>query len=49
MSGINTIMNVVDDGADSPGIEIDALALDAGYVSKELIEVFHIGTEITII
>ena len=46
---INTIMNVVNDVADSLGIEIDSLVLDAGYVSKELIEAFHIGTEKTII
>ena len=46
---INTVMNVVNDVADSLGIEIDSLVLDAGYVSKELIEAFHIGTEKTII
>ena len=46
---INTVMNVVNDVADSLGIEIDSLVLDAGYVSKELGETFHIGTEKTII
>ena len=46
---INTIMTVVNDVADSLGIEIDSLVLDAGYVSRELAEAFHIGTEKTII
>ena len=46
---INTIMTVVNDVADSLGIEIDSLVLDAGYVSKELVEAFHIGTEKTVI
>lgn len=46
---INTTMNVVNDVADSLGIVIDSLVLDAGYVSKELVNVFHIGTEKTLI
>lgn len=46
---INTVMTVVNDVADSLGIEIDSLVLDAGYVSKDLIKAFHIGTEKTII
>ena len=46
---INTIMTVVNDVADSLGIEIDSLVLDAGYVSKDLVKVFHIGTEKTMI
>ena len=46
---INTIMTIVNDVADSLGIEIDSLVLDAGYVSKDLVKVFHIGTEKTII
>jgi hypothetical protein len=46
---INTVMTVVNDVADTLGIEIDSLILDAGYVSKELIEAFHIGTDKTII
>ena len=46
---INTVMTVLNDVADSLGIEIDSLVLDAGYVSKELVEAFHIGTEKTII
>ena len=46
---INTVMNVVNDVADSLGIEIESLVLDAGYVSKELIEAFHVGTDKTII
>lgn len=46
---INTIMNVVNDVADSLGIIIDSLVLDAGYVSKDLVSAFHIGTEKTLI
>ena len=46
---INTVMTIVNDVADTLKIEIDSLVLDAGYVSKELIETFHIGTEKTII
>ena len=46
---INTVMRVVNDVADSLGIIIDSLVLDAGYVSRELIEAFHIGTNKTII
>ena len=46
---INTVMTIVNDVADTLGIEIDSLVLDAGYVSKELIGAFHIGTEKTII
>ncbi len=46
---INTVMTIVNDVADTLKIEIDSLVLDAGYVSKELIEAFHIGTEKTVI
>lgn len=46
---INTVMRVVNDVADSLGIEIDSLVLDAGYVSRELVEAFHIGTDKTVI
>ena len=46
---INTVMTVVNDVADSLGIEIDSLVLDAGYVSKDLVEAFHIGTDKTVI
>ena len=46
---INTVMTVVNDVADSLGIEIESLVLDAGYISKELVGAFHIGTEKTII
>lgn len=46
---INTIMNVVNDVADSLGIVIDSLVLDAGYVSEDLVGAFHIGTEKTLI
>lgn len=46
---INTIMVVINDVADNLGIEIDSLVLDAGYVSKDLIQTFHNGTDKTII
>ena len=46
---INTVMTIVNDVADTLKIEIDSLVLDAGYVSKELVDAFHIGTEKTII
>jgi transposase len=46
---ISTIMTILNDVAISLDIEIDSLVLDAGYVSKELISAFHIGTEKTII
>ena len=46
---INTIMTVVNDVAGSLDIEIESLVLDAGYVSKDLVETFHIGTEKTMI
>ena len=46
---ISTVMTVVNDVADSLGIEIDSLVLDAGYVSKDLVEAFHIGTDKTVI
>ena len=46
---VNTVMDTVNDVADTLGIEIDSLVLDAGYVSKNLVEAFHIGTEKTII
>lgn len=46
---INTVMGIVNDVADTLNIEIDSLILDAGYVSKDLINTFHIGTEKTII
>ena len=41
---VSTIMNVVNDVASSLGIEIDSLVLDAGYVSRELLNAFHIGS-----
>lgn len=46
---INTVMKVVNDVADSLGIEIDSLVLDAGYTSEELLGTFHNGTEKTLI
>jgi hypothetical protein len=42
---INTIKTVTDDVSASLDVEVDSLVLDAGYVSKEMVEAFHIGTE----
>lgn len=41
---ISTIMNVLNDVAESLGIVIDSLVLDAGYIPQSLIEAFHIGS-----
>lgn len=41
---VSTIMNVINDVAVSLDIEINSLVLDAGYVSKELLHAFHIGS-----
>ena len=41
---INTIMNTINDVADTLDIEIQSLILDAGYVSKDLLKTFHIGS-----
>ena len=46
---INTVMSTVSDVADTLHIEIDSLVVDAGYISKELIEAVHIGSSKTII
>lgn len=46
---LNTTMNVVNDVAVSLDIEIESLVLDAGYVSQELVRVFHVGSPKTII
>jgi hypothetical protein len=46
---ISTLMTVINDVAVSLDIEIHSLVLDAGYVSKELVRAFHIGTEKTFI
>lgn len=46
---INTVMHVVNDVADSLNIIVDSLVVDAGYVSKELLKAFHVGTEKTVI
>lgn len=46
---INTIMNTINEVANTLDIEIESLILDAGYVSKELLKTFHIGTEKTFI
>ena len=42
---INTVKSTMEDVQDSLGIRIDSMVLDAGYVSKELVTMCHIGTE----
>lgn len=44
---INTIHTLTEDLKYNLDIDIDSMVLDAGYVSKELIEAYHIGTEKT--
>jgi len=46
---INTVMTTVNDVAASLGIEIESLVLDAGYVSRELVDTYHIGSTKTVI
>lgn len=46
---VSTISNVMEDVAKSLGVVIDSMVLDAGYVSKELIGMAHVGTEKTVI
>ncbi len=46
---INTVMNVVNDVASSIDVIIDSLVLDAGYVSKELVTAFPVGSGKTFI
>ena len=46
---IGTVMKVANDVSASLKVTIDSLVLDAGYVSKELLGAFHIGTEKTLI
>lgn len=42
---INTITDIINDVAESVDVEIDSLILDAGYVSRELIQTFHNGSK----
>lgn len=46
---ISTLQTAMEDVKASLDIDIDSLVLDAGYVSKELIEKVHIGTDRTLI
>lgn len=46
---INTIMKAINDVAVSIDVSIDSMVLDAGYISKELVTAFHIGSEKTFI
>lgn len=46
---LSEIMNIIEDVADTLGIEIDSLVLDAGYVSTELLKAFNDDSEKTII
>ena len=40
---INTLLNGLDDIETSVGVSMDELVLDAGYISKELINAYHLG------
>jgi hypothetical protein len=42
---LSTIKTVTDDVSTSLDIEVGSLVLDAGYMSKDLVEAFHIGTK----
>ena len=46
---ISTVQTAVEDVKASLDIDISSFVLDAGYISKELIEKIHIGTDRTII
>ncbi len=46
---VNTIMNTVNEVADTLGVEISSLVLDAGYVSEELVHCFPVSSEKKII
>lgn len=46
---LSTTMNVINDVAVSLDLEINSLVLDAGYVTKELLTVFHTGSDKKII
>ncbi|HAH70648.1 MAG TPA: hypothetical protein DCL74_02635 [Succinivibrionaceae bacterium] len=46
---LSTTMNVLNDVAVSLGVEIKSLILDAGYVTKELLNVFNLNSEKKII
>lgn len=46
---LSEIMNIIEDVADTLGIEIDSLVLDAGYVSTELLKAFNNSSEKKII
>lgn len=41
---INTLKGVITDVRESLDIDVDSIVVDAGYVSKELLEAAHIGT-----
>ena len=46
---INTVMTVVEDVTTTLGIEIGDLVLDAGYISKNLLQAFNVDSEKTLI
>jgi len=46
---VNTIHNLTVDLKNNLDVDIDSMVLDAGYVSKELIQAYHIGTKKTFI
>ena len=46
---LNELKTVIEDVASTLGVEIDSFVLDAGYVSTELLQAIHIGSEKTFI
>lgn len=42
---LSTIMNVISDVAETLDVRIDSLVLDAGYVSKPLLQMFNLNSE----
>jgi len=46
---LSTITAIMEDVASSLGVVIDSVVVDAGYVTREVVEAFHIGTEKNIV
>ena len=46
---VNTVRQVADDVEDTLDIRMNSLVLDAGYVTKALVEEYHIGTAKTVL
>ena len=46
---VNTVRQVSDDVEDTLGIRMNSLVLDAGYVTRAMVEEYHIGTSKTML